>query len=167
MIRIAAKYEIVGVTTVGMLLRLRGPSRSRNDYHWSNRNAATWRPKGVGIGWRTTVTYFVERKSLFFRRFVEDASACVINGQRRDAAVCLLRAAWISPAHGVRHARGLVSVLRQCLPPVPRYQYIVSRRRRVNEVTGSSWPDHPRRLNAGRTGRPSRTVAGPSSNARP
>jgi glycosyltransferase involved in cell wall biosynthesis len=117
MIRIAAKHEIVGVTAVGALHRLRRPSRGRADYYWSNRDVIWWRPKGVGIGWRTTAKYFVGRKSLFFTRFVEDATGCATNGRRRDALICLSRAAWISPPHAVRRAGRLASVLRHCFAP--------------------------------------------------
>jgi glycosyltransferase involved in cell wall biosynthesis len=116
MLRIAAKHEIVGVSSVGMLHRLRAPSRSRDDYYWSNRDVITWRPKGAGIGWRTTAKYFVGQKSLFYWRLVDDASGCAINGQRRDALICLLRAAYIAPHSAVHHPRRLVSVLRQSLP---------------------------------------------------
>jgi glycosyltransferase involved in cell wall biosynthesis len=124
MIRIAAKQEIVGVPSVGMLHRLRGPSKSRDDYYWSNRNTTTWRPKGVGIGWRTTAMFICAQKSLFFRRFVEDATACATDGQRRNALVCLSRAAWISPPHAVRHTRRIVFVLRQCLSPAPQLDHV-------------------------------------------
>jgi glycosyltransferase involved in cell wall biosynthesis len=125
MLRIAAKHEIIGVAAVGMLHRLRAPSRRRDDFLWSNRDVTMWRPKGVGIGWCTTARYFVGRKSLFFGRFVEDAAACAMNGQRRDALVCLLRAAWISPPHAVRHPRRLVLVLRQCIVPVLHQDNVV------------------------------------------
>jgi glycosyltransferase involved in cell wall biosynthesis len=174
MIRIAAKHEIVGVTSVGILHRLRGPSRSRDDRYWTNRDLATWRPKGVGIGWRTSARYFVDRKSWLFERIVEDATACAASRQRRNGMVCLLRAAWISPPHAVRHPRSMVFAFCRCLRPAPHLEDIVGRRRRAGgaAVTGRRrarglvWPSQPRRRIAGRTGRPSRTVSGPLSNAR-
>jgi glycosyltransferase involved in cell wall biosynthesis len=125
MLRIAAKHQIVGVTTVGVLHRLRRPSRGRNDYYWSNRDVIWWRPKGVGVGWKTATKYLLGQKSLFFGRLIEDATGCTINGQRRNALICLLRAAYISPHSAVRHHRWLMSVLRQCLAP----GLTVSRRR--------------------------------------
>ena len=74
------------------------PSRSRDDYYWSNRDVIWRRPKGVGIGWRTNGQVLRGKEIIVLvGRFVEDATSCAINGQRRDALVRLVRAAWISP----------------------------------------------------------------------
>jgi glycosyltransferase involved in cell wall biosynthesis len=120
LIRVAARHEIIGVPSVGILHRIRDPSRERDDYHWSNRNGTLWRPKGVGIGWRTRAKFCVGMKSLFFGRFVEDAFACAKSGQRRDAFICLMRAVYFSPPHAGRHFRKLAWVLRECLAAQPR-----------------------------------------------
>jgi hypothetical protein len=125
MLRIAARHEIVAVTEIGMLHRIRNPSRSRDDFYWSNRDVTMWRPRGVGIRWTTTARYFAGKKSLYFGRFVEDATTCAINGQRRDALVCLLRAAYFSPPHAIRHSRRLMFVLRRCLVPALRRHDVV------------------------------------------
>ncbi len=120
LIRIAARHEIIGVPSVGILHRIRDPSRERDDYYWSNRHGTNWRPKGVGIGWRTKAKFCVGIKSLFFGRFVEDAFACAKSGQRRDAFICLMRAVYFSPPHAGWHFRKLALVLRECLAAQPR-----------------------------------------------
>ena len=75
MIRIAGHHEIVGVEVVGMLHRLRPPSRARSDYHWARarREVMRWRPRHVGVGWRTAAKFRIGTRGLFFWHFYEDA----------------------------------------------------------------------------------------------
>jgi glycosyltransferase involved in cell wall biosynthesis len=117
MLRIAGHHEIVGVEVVGMLHRLRPPSKARSDYHWATdrREVTRWRPRHVGVGWKTAARYRIETRGLFCWHFYEDAAACLDLGHRRDAMICLWRALWISPAHALRHARALGSTLWQCI----------------------------------------------------
>ena len=116
MIRIAGHHEIVGVEVVGMLHRLRPASRARSDYHWTRgREVMRWRPRDVGVGWRTAARFRIGARGLFFSHFYEDALACIGRGQRRDAVVCLGRAVWVSPAHSLRHCRQLGSILGRCV----------------------------------------------------
>jgi glycosyltransferase involved in cell wall biosynthesis len=115
MIRIAARQPIIGVEVVGALHRLRAPSRSRADYLWGFRSTATWRPREVGVRWRTHARYMAGRRQLFFHRFLEDAGACAAGGERRNALTCLSRAVWASPPHVVRHAPRVASTVRHTL----------------------------------------------------
>ena len=115
MIRIAARHPIVGVNFVGMLHRLRDPSRTRSDYHWGYRDVRNWWPRGVGIGVSAAATLMIRTRSLLFHRFCEDTAACVDRGQRKDALVCLSRALRVSPAHAVRHYHMMASLLLRSL----------------------------------------------------
>ena len=115
LIRIAARHAIVGVNFVGMLFRLRDPSRTRSDYHWGHREVKNWWPRGVGIGVSTAARLMIKTRSLFFHRFCEDSAACIARGQRKDALVCLSRALRVSPAHAVRHYRKMSSLLLRSL----------------------------------------------------
>ena len=115
MIRIAAKHPIVGVNFVGMLHRIRDPSRARADYHWRYRDVRNWWPRGVGVGVSSAARLMISTRSLFFHRFCEDTAACVDCGQRKDALVCLSRALRVSPAHAVRHYRRMASLLLRSL----------------------------------------------------
>jgi glycosyltransferase involved in cell wall biosynthesis len=113
MLRIAARREIVGVDVVGMLHRLRSPSKSRSDYYWTNRDVIRWRPKLVG--WKAATKFQVKIRGMYYRNFCEDAIACARLGHRRDALKCFGRALRISPARALRHARDMASVFNQCL----------------------------------------------------
>jgi glycosyltransferase involved in cell wall biosynthesis len=115
MLRVAAQHEIVGVEVVGMLHRLRPPSRGRSDYHWRYRDTATWRPRHIGLGWKCHTAYIIGRKSHFFHRFAEDGAACAAAGERRNALVCVGRALWMSPPHALRHSRLLASIVAACV----------------------------------------------------
>jgi glycosyltransferase involved in cell wall biosynthesis len=116
MIRIAARREIVGVDVVGMLHRLRAPSKSRCDYYWANHREVTlWNPQGVGVGWRVAAKLRAYTRALFYYRFCEDAASCAAAGHWRDALECLLRASSISPARAVRHAPTILSIVLQGL----------------------------------------------------
>ena len=115
MIRLAARHEIVGVNFVGMLHRLRDPSRTRSDYHWRHRYVTNWWPRGVGVGIGPAATLMIKIRGLFFHRFCEDTAACVDRGQRKDALICLSRALRVSPAHAVRHYRTMSSLLLRSL----------------------------------------------------
>src|SRR5262249_4016002 len=94
MLRVAARREIVGVESVGVLYRIREPSRERADYFWRLRDVARWWPKRAGIGWKPALQFQVSTRGLFFTRFMEDATTCAAAGHRRDALVCASRAAW-------------------------------------------------------------------------
>jgi len=113
MIRIAARREIVGVDFVGMLHRIRDPSRERANYYWGNRQVKNWWPRGVGA--KTAAKFMIKTRSLYFHRFCEDTAACVDCGHRKDALVCLTRAARVSPAHAIRHSRRMASLLLRSL----------------------------------------------------
>jgi glycosyltransferase involved in cell wall biosynthesis len=117
MLRIAGHHEIVGVEVVGMLHRLRPPSKARSDYHWARarREVTRWRPRDVGVGWKTATRFRIETRGLFHWHFYEDAEACLGLGQRRDALICLWRALWVSPAHALRHYRAFGSKVMQCI----------------------------------------------------
>jgi Glycosyl transferase family 2 len=115
MIRIAAQHDIVGVEVVGVLFRQRAPSKARSDYHWARREVTRWKPKHVGVGWRTSVQFRLRHRGLFCRRFIEDGAACVDLRHRQDALACLCRALWVSPPHALRHPRTLVSILSGCV----------------------------------------------------
>ena len=112
MLRIAARHEIVGIEVVGVLHRVRAPSKARSDTHWGYREGAIWWwPRRVGVGWRTKVKFLVWQRGWFFSGFTEDAAACAEGGDRRDALVCLSRALWISPMHALRHGRTVLLIL--------------------------------------------------------
>jgi glycosyltransferase involved in cell wall biosynthesis len=117
MIRIAARHEIVGVETVGMLHRLRPSSKARSDYFWADarREVTRWRPKHVGVRWTTAVQYSFHTRGQFFGYFVDDAGSCVALGQRRDALICLSRAVRVSPAHALHHSSRLGSTFWRCV----------------------------------------------------
>ena len=124
MLRIAGRHEIIGVEVVGMLHRLRPASKARSDYHWARarRKLLRWRPRGVGVSWRTAATYRIETRGLFFWHFHEDAVACIGLGQCQDGLVCLGRALWISPLHSLRHARQLGATFWRCVQEAQRLQ---------------------------------------------
>ncbi|HEX4803943.1 MAG TPA: glycosyltransferase family A protein [Myxococcaceae bacterium] len=109
MIRIAARREIVGVDFVGMLHRIRDPSRARANYYWGNRLVKNWWPRGVGA--KTAAKFMIKTRSLYFDRFIEDTAACVACGQKKDALVCLTRAVRVSPGHAIRHPRRIARLL--------------------------------------------------------
>ena len=115
MIRVAARHEIVGVEIVGMLHRLRNPSRTRNDYYWANRGVKNWIPRHVGVGWKAAAKLMFKTRGLFYHRLCEDAFACVDGGHRRDALLCLSRAFRVSPAHGLRHFRRMAAIFWRCM----------------------------------------------------
>jgi len=118
MLRVAARREIVGVESVGILYRLRDPCRARSDYFWPHRDVARWRPRGVGVGWKAALEFRLSTRALFFRRFAEDAAACAADGQRWDALVCAARATWVSPLHAIRHRH----LLRTSFVPAARWR---------------------------------------------
>jgi glycosyltransferase involved in cell wall biosynthesis len=111
MMRIAAEQEIVGVEFVGMLHRLRAPSRARADYYWPHRDVTNWSPKHARLGWKTLLRLRFNIRGLFYRRFCEDAAACIVQGRQRDALVCLWRAVWVSPERALRHVRSVGTIL--------------------------------------------------------
>jgi glycosyltransferase involved in cell wall biosynthesis len=123
MIRVAARYAIVGVEVVGMLHRLRSASKARADYYWKHRDVVNWSPKDVGVGWRTAARLRFKIRGTFFYRFCEDALACLEVGRRRDALECLIRAVFVSPERAVRHVPTLGSIVGQCVRP-PRVMYV-------------------------------------------
>jgi glycosyltransferase involved in cell wall biosynthesis len=111
MIRIAARRPIIGVEHVGMLHRLRPPSWARSDYYWTVRDVTKWRPKNVGVDRASATRFKVKTRGLFCYRFLEDAGACLADGSRRDAAVCLVRAVRVSPLHAVANHRRIWSIV--------------------------------------------------------
>jgi glycosyltransferase involved in cell wall biosynthesis len=124
MLRIAARHEIIGVESVGMLYRERPASRARADYFWADarREIIRWTPKQVGVAWRTATKYQFKMRGLFFGRFCDDASASLEDGHRQDALICLSRALRISPAHALRHSRRLGTILSQSIGRRHLYQ---------------------------------------------
>ena len=115
MIRLAARHEIVGVQFIGMLYRLRRPSRTRANYHWANRQVINWRPKRVGVGWKAAAGFMLKTRRLLYDIFLEDATVCASLGHRRDALLCLSRAIRVSPPHAIRHARSMAAIFWACL----------------------------------------------------
>lgn len=115
MIRIAARREIVGVEIVGMLYRLRDPSKVRSDYFWSNREVTGWAPKHVGVGWKTAARFRFKVTGMFYYQFCHDADACITLGHRRDGLKCLYRALRVSPARALRHPGTPGSLLWRCM----------------------------------------------------
>jgi glycosyltransferase involved in cell wall biosynthesis len=117
MIRIAARHEMVGVESVGMLYRLRPPSKARSDFFWADarREVTRWRPKHVDIRRRTVRKFWHHKRGEFCWYFIEDAASCLALGHRRDALICLRRAVWVSPAHALRHSRTLGSTFWRCV----------------------------------------------------
>ena len=117
MVRIAARHEIIGVEALGLLYREREPSKARCDYFWAEarREVTRWRPKHVGVGWKTAATFRFRTKGLFFWRFCLDAASCTPVGHRRDALVCLERALRVSPPHALRHVDTVGSIFWQCI----------------------------------------------------
>jgi glycosyltransferase involved in cell wall biosynthesis len=111
MLRMASRYKIIGVDAVGVLYRIRPPSRERADYHWVNRHVVRWRPKYAGVGWRSRAVFQYRHRSLHFNRFLEDAAACALADHRLDASICTARAVWIDPWHAVRHPRWVAGSL--------------------------------------------------------
>jgi glycosyltransferase involved in cell wall biosynthesis len=120
MIRIAARREIVGVPFVGMLHRIRDPSKRRSDYYWANREVTRWWPRGVNVGWKTAIRLMFNTRRLLYYRFCEDAAACVTMGNARDSLECLLRAVRVSPMHALRHCRSVASIFARCIVGTPR-----------------------------------------------
>jgi glycosyltransferase involved in cell wall biosynthesis len=103
LLRIAAEREIIGVDFVGMMHRLRSPSKARANYYWERRGITRWAPRHLGVGWRPLMRFRIRTRGLFFSRFCSDALACVLLGLRRDAFECLSRAVRVSPLHAIRH----------------------------------------------------------------
>jgi glycosyltransferase involved in cell wall biosynthesis len=99
LLRIGARYPIVGLDSVGMLHRVRTPSKERSDYYWWGRGFIGWRPKELGIGWRHYMQHVFHEKGLWAFRFCEDFFACAGQHDRRNAILCMTRALRISPAH--------------------------------------------------------------------
>jgi glycosyltransferase involved in cell wall biosynthesis len=121
MLRIASRYGIIGVEEVGIQYRERDPSRARSDYFWhdARREVTRWRPKRLGVRWRTSLKFRIRTKGLFCWRFMDDAMACINDGSRRDAVVCLSRALRVSPVHVLRYRRRFGSVFWHCCRHVP------------------------------------------------
>jgi glycosyltransferase involved in cell wall biosynthesis len=115
MLRIAAHHEIVGVEVVGMLYRLRAPSKARSDYFWSHREVTRWRPKHVAVRRKAAAKFQFKMKGILYHQFYQDAAACLALGHRRDALECLLRAMRVSPARALRHTGTLGSVFLRCI----------------------------------------------------
>ena len=99
LMRIGARNPIVGVDSVGMLHRVRTPSKARSDYYWWGRNFIGWWPKELGIGWRDYARHVFHGKGLWSFRFCEDFFACASQNERRDAMLCMARALRISLPH--------------------------------------------------------------------
>jgi hypothetical protein len=111
-LRIAARHEIIGVNVIGVLHRDRRPGKTRADYYWSHRAVTNWWPRTVGWRARARFTYMIRR--MFFHGFLEDAAVSAEAGRLADAFVCLERALWVSPAHFLRHMRGVTRTLQVC-----------------------------------------------------
>ena len=116
-LRVAAQQEIVGVEVVGMLHRLRSPSKDRADFFWAEarREVIGWRPTQAGVGWWTAAKFRFRTKGLFFWRFCDDAGACIALGHRRDALTCLWWAARVSPLRALRRSGTLASLFWRCV----------------------------------------------------
>jgi glycosyltransferase involved in cell wall biosynthesis len=115
MIRIAARHEIVGLEFVGVLHRLRTPSRTRANYYWANREVKNWWPKHVGVGLKAGVRFMFRLRRMLYHLLCEDAAACAAAGHRTDALLCLSRAIRVSPAHAIRHAPSMASLFLACV----------------------------------------------------
>ena len=128
-LRVAARHEIVGVDVVGMLHRLRPPSKARSDYFWADarREVLRWRPTQVGVGWWTAAKFRFRTKGLFYWRFCDDAGACIALGHRRDALTCLWRAVRISPPRALRRFDTLVPLLWRCISERQSIQGVTSK----------------------------------------
>lgn len=99
LLRIGARHPIVGLDTVGMLHRVRTPSKTRSDYYWWGRNFIRWWPWGLGIGWRDYLRHEFHARGLYSFRFCEDFFACASQHKRTEAMLCMARALRISPPH--------------------------------------------------------------------
>jgi glycosyltransferase involved in cell wall biosynthesis len=116
LLRIGARHPIVGIDSVGMLHRVRTPSRTRSDYYWSGRTFIRWWPKELGIGWSDYMRHGMHTRGVFAFRFCEDFFSCARQHQRHEAMLCMVRALRISPPHtllrnplfwsGLRHLLG-------------------------------------------------------------
>ena len=115
MLRLAASRPIVGVDFVGILHRLRSPSRARSDYYWTHREVVSWSPRNLGVNWKSLVKMRMKMRGLLYHHFYQDAVASVVAGQASDALVSLARAMWISPERSVRYAAQMLGLLWQCL----------------------------------------------------
>jgi glycosyltransferase involved in cell wall biosynthesis len=105
--RVAAKYPVVGVDVTGILHRQHGqypPSKARADSAWGSRRDVRKVPEGVHLNLtlRTRLAFRLRRLGRSFDEFCEDATACLKQGERRNAVVCLARAVSISPLHVAR-----------------------------------------------------------------
>jgi hypothetical protein len=127
MLRVAARYPVVGVESVSVLYRQRTPSKDRADYFWKERAIVHWRPRHLGVGWVAFARFDAHTRGLFALRFCEDAAWCAEQGSRRDAIVCLSRALRISPPHTVLRLRrtvwatlGRIAVTSSATTPVGR-----------------------------------------------
>jgi hypothetical protein len=117
MLRIAVRNEIVGVESVGMLYRLKNPSRARADFHWAIRSFVHWKPQG--IGWRTNLLWQYKQRGGLYRKFCQDTAACISGGQREDAWVSFTRALRIAPLHAIRHPRLVWPLIWRICGPIP------------------------------------------------
>ena len=123
MLRLAVVYPIVGLDFVGMLYRLRRPSKSRADYFWSHRAVLSWSPHYASVSLLARARFQWKMRSIHYQSFCEDAFACAAVGQPANALVCTLRAIAASPVHALRHSRTVVAMLYRCLiglAPSPR-----------------------------------------------
>jgi glycosyltransferase involved in cell wall biosynthesis len=112
MLRIAAEHEVLGVEFVGMLHRLRSPSRQRSDYFWAKerREVTRWKPRHI-VRRPVAKRFCSNARKIFYWGFYGDAKACASLGDRRSTVICLWRALRISPARGLRHSLELGSTL--------------------------------------------------------
>jgi glycosyltransferase involved in cell wall biosynthesis len=101
LMRIGARHRIIGVDSVGMLHRVRTPSKARCDYYWWGRTFISWWPRELGIGRRDYMRHVFKGKALWTYRFCEDFFACASRHQRRDAMLCMARALRISAPHAL------------------------------------------------------------------
>jgi glycosyltransferase involved in cell wall biosynthesis len=109
MLRIAVRHDIVGVESIGMLYRMKSPSRARSDYHWAVRSYVKWRPRYVG--WKSTLRWQYQARGGLYRKFCQDADACILAGELREATVSFTRALRIAPLHAIHDLRLLGPLL--------------------------------------------------------
>jgi glycosyltransferase involved in cell wall biosynthesis len=101
LLRIGARHPIVGIDSIGMLHRIRTPSKVRSDYYWKGRIFVNWWPKELGIGWSDYVRHVIHARGHFAFRFCEDFYSCATQDQRRDALLCMARALRMSLPHSL------------------------------------------------------------------
>jgi glycosyltransferase involved in cell wall biosynthesis len=115
LLRIGASHPIVGIDSVGMLHRIRTPSKARSDYYWWGRGFVSWWPKECGIGWRDYARHASFARGHYALRFCEDFFACAALHHRREAMLCMVRALRMSPPHTLLRNPLFWSALRQVL----------------------------------------------------